>query len=377
MIVIAPNSFKGSLTALEAAQAMEQGLRRVAPQADIRLVPMADGGEGTLDAILAAVPGRRATAVVRGAGGKPVTAAYGVLPLPEGDTAVLESAQVIGLSLADTPVGTRSSCGLGELLRLCLDQGLRRFLLGLGGSSIIDGGAGLLQALGARLYDPQGAALDPTPDGLARLAAVDLSQLDARLKQAQITLLSDVTNPLCGAHGAAAVFGPQKGVLPQEIALYDERLQRWADLCDRAFGRTLAGAEGTAAAGGLGYALQCVGGRHRLGAEVVAETVRLDDALARAQWALTGEGRSDVQTLSGKGPYIVAAHARRYNVPVALLSGGIEQESLAQLAAHFAGCFAVHPQPVSLAEARRDARAALADRAEYVARRYLKIGDKD
>lgn len=361
-IVLAPDSFKGSLPASDVALAMENGLRRIWPDAEFHRIPMADGGEGTLDALLAVTGGKRFLASVSGADGRPLEAAYGVLERDGKAVAVLEAAQVVGLPLAgQTWVGDRTTLGLGELLKLCLDQGIRQFLIGVGGSSTNDGGAGVLAALGGRLLDRQGATVAPTPKGLSELDRIDFSALDSRLKDARITLMSDVTNPLCGPSGATAVFGPQKGVAPQEIAQFDTWLERYAALCDAWHGQNLSAHKGAGAAGGLGYAFQLLGADYRSGAEVVCELSGLDEVLQRADWIITGEGRSDAQTLLGKVPYVVAAHAKHFGVPVTLVSGGMDQASLPQLAEWFDGCFSIMTGPMSLQEAMQNASSLLSD----------------
>jgi glycerate kinase len=289
------------------------------------------------------------------------------VPTAAGETAVLEAAAVVGLPMAGAePVANRSTAGLGELMRHCLDAGHTRFMIGLGGSSTNDGGAGLLVALGARLLDAAGRSVAPTPAGLAGLDRVDFSGLDPRLKHCAITLMTDVQNPLCGALGATAVFGPQKGVLADEVAVFDARLRHFAKLCDAWAGAAISERAGAGSAGGLGYALQLLGAANRSGAEVVAELAGLDAALARADWAITGEGRSDAQTLLGKVPYVVARHARAAGVPVSLLAGSLD--GLSGLSAHFDGCFALPEGPVPLVAAMAEAARLLADRAEQMAR---------
>jgi glycerate kinase len=370
IVVIAPDSFKGSLSASTAAMAIAQGLARVWPDAELRLSPMADGGEGTLDAILSR-GGQRRSARVSGAGGMPVDAAYG--SIDAGTTAVIEAAQVVGLT---DPAGTavdverRSTKGVGELIRAAFDAGARRLMIGLGGSSTNDGGAGLLVALGLSLTDVAGRRVDPTPDGLATLAAIDSRALDARLADARITIMSDVNNPLTGDRGATAIFGPQKGVRRERIADLDARLAHFATLAERAVGRNARDSPGAGAAGGLGFALQLIGGEMRSGAEVVADLVGLDVALAGADWLITGEGRTDAQTLLGKTPFVAARRAAAKGVPATLISGGIERAALPQLAGHFAGCFSLTLGPTTLEECLREASALLADGAEQIARLF-------
>jgi glycerate 2-kinase len=327
---------------------------------------MADGGEGTLDAVLAAVGARgtREHEDVTGAGGDRVRAAYGVI---DGTTAVIEVAQIVGITDADgmrTHVEDRTTRGTGELVGRLLDRGIRRFMIGLGGSSTNDGGSGLLHALDVRLYDESGRELTPTPRGLASIARVDPGSIGARLRDVEISIMSDVDNPLCGTMGATAIFGPQKGVQAGDVTRIDEVMRRFAEASQRALEREVADRPGSGAAGGLGFALQLVGGTMRSGAEVVADLVRLDDALANADWAITGEGRSDRQTLLSKAPFVVARHAKACGVPVTLLSGAVDDAALADLHAHFAGCFALPPRPMTLDECIRDAADLLANRAE-------------
>ncbi|TCS71686.1 glycerate kinase [Sulfuritortus calidifontis] len=368
-LVLAPDAFKGCLSAPAVAEAMASGFKRVWPDARILARPMADGGEGTLDAVLAASAGRRLTARVQGADGRPIEVPYGLVHGADGPTAVLEAAAVVGLPMAGAePVASRSTVGLGQLLRHCLEAGHTRFLIGLGGSSTNDGGSGLLAALGVRLLDAHGHTVAPTPAGLADLARVDFSGLDPRLKQCRLTLMTDVQNPLCGPLGATAVFGPQKGVAPDAIGLVDARLRHWAELGDAWAGAAISERPGAGSAGGLGYALQLLGASHRAGAEVVAELAGLDAALQGADWAITGEGRSDAQTLLGKVPLVVARHARAAGVPVSLLSGAFERAALAELAPHFDGCFALPDGPMPLEAALAGAHGLLADRAEQLAR---------
>jgi len=369
-VVLAPDSFKGSLSAAAAAAALAEGLRRVWPDADLRLCPMADGGEGTLDAVLSR-GGRRSTDRVSDVSGKPLTVAYGSIGEPA--TAVLEVAQVVGLTdpaVATIDVEHRTTLGVGELMRHRLDAGVRRFMIGLGGSSTNDGGAGLLAALGLSLTDARGQAIAPTPAGLAALAAVDASGLDPRLADAEIIVMSDVNNPLTGDRGATAIFGPQKGASRERIAEIDRRIANFASLAERALNRRAQDEPGAGAAGGLGFALQLIGGKMRSGAEVVADLVGLDTALDGAGWAITGEGRSDAQTALGKTPLIVALRAAAQQIPVSLISGSIDRSALPALGRYFAGCFSLPSGPAKLEQCLAQAAELLADRAEQVARLF-------
>jgi glycerate kinase len=372
-IVLAPDSFKGSLRAPQACAALRAGLQRVWPDAAIVARPMADGGEGTLDAVLAAVgdAGSRRRLQVGGAGGQRVDAAYGMLASPAGPTAVLETAEVVGITDRDgmsIAVGRRTTRGIGELVAALLDQGVRRFMVGLGGSSTNDGGAGLLAALGLSLRDAAGRDVGPGPEGLATLASVDAAGLDPRLAACAITLMSDVNNPLTGEQGATAIFGPQKGVAAAQIRPFDEAIAHFAASAEAAVGRRAAHAPGAGAAGGLGFAWQLLGGRFHSGAAVVADLIGLDEALDGADWAITGEGRSDAQTLLRKAPFVVAERARAQSVPVTLISGAIDAAALPALGRHFAGCFGLPNGPAALEDCIAGAERLLADRAEQVAR---------
>ena len=374
-VVVAPDSFKGSLTAPEAAAAIARGVARAAPDAVAVQRPMADGGEGTLDAVMrAAGDGAiRGTLDVEGADGARIAAGYGIVERDGEPVAVLEAAQVVAITDAagmSVDVTSRSTRGLGQQIRALLDRGLRRFMVGVGGSSTNDGGAGLLAALGVRFLDAAGRDVASTPRGLERLARADASSFDARLAACEIAILSDVNNPLAGPRGATAIFGPQKGVAADRVAAIDATIARYAALVEPALGRGAAERPGAGAAGGLGYALMLAGGTLRSGAEVVADLIGLDAALDDADWAITGEGRSDAQTLLSKGPSVVAGRARARGVPVSLRSGAIDASSLPALNARFDGCFALPAGPATLDACVRDAATTLADRAEAMTRLF-------
>jgi glycerate kinase len=365
-VVIAPDSFKGSLSAPQAAAAIAVGLRRVWGNADLRLLPLADGGEGTLDALLSG-GGQRSVARISGAAGGAIDAAWGLIA---SDVAVIEVAQVVGLtdlSAVAHAVEQRSTRGVGELMRRLLDTGIRRIVVGLGGSSTNEGGAGLLAALGMTILDANGREVEPTPAGLAALVRVDASGLDPRLAHTHITIMSDVGNPLCGERGATAVFGPQKGVRPEAVAEIDRRLAHFATLAENAVGRKAQDRPGAGAAGGLGFALQLLGGELHSGAEMVADQLGLDAALDGADWLITGEGRTDRQTLLGKGPLVAAKRAAAKGVPATLVSGAIDRDALPDLSRHFAGCHSITFGPATLEACVSDAAGLLADRSEQLA----------
>ncbi|WP_250476615.1 MULTISPECIES: glycerate kinase [unclassified Caballeronia] len=371
VVVIAPDSFKGSLSAEGVANAIAEGIRRARPDADVRIRPMADGGEGTLDAMLSAGGGRRMLNV-RGAAAARRDAATGLL---DDGGAIIETAEVVGITDPDgmaVPVTERSTLGMGEAIRALLDSGARKFYIALGGSSTNDGGAGLLVGLGLKLFDAAGQALDPVPSALAQIARIDASGLDPRVKDAEFVGMSDVDNPLTGDHGATAIFGPQKGVTPEQVATIDTALAHFADLLEPAMGVVKRNEPGAGAAGGLGFALHMLGARFETGAEVVAREIGLDAALEGANWLITGEGRSDVQTLHGKAPFIACKHARDQGVPASLLSGAVDSAALPRLSEFFSGCFSPAPGPITLDTAIRDAARLLANEAEQLTR--LKFG---
>lgn len=323
-IVIAPDSFKESLDALRVAEAIARGWQAVFPDAECLLRPMADGGEGTVDAVLAAVGGERRSCQVSGPLGAPVQAHWGWLA---DGTAVIEMAAASGLhwvAPGQRDILRACSQGTGELIRQALDAGARRIILGLGGSATNDGGAGMLRALGVRFLDASDQPLPPGGAALAQLTRVDLSGLDTRLRATEIQVAADVDNPLCGPRGASAVFGPQKGASPQQVVQLDAALAHYARVMAAALGEDHANVPGAGAAGGLGFAARALlGASFRPGIEVVAELSGLADAMQGADLVITGEGRLDAQTLHGKTPLGVARIARAAGVPLVALAGSL------------------------------------------------------
>jgi glycerate 2-kinase len=361
-IVLAPDSFKGSLSSEQVCAAIETGIRRVLRDAEIVHRPMADGGEGTLDAVLSssanAGTARRKQTLVKNAAGHSAEAAYALIRHGIYEAAVIEVAQVVGITDSSNmavPVGARSSYGVGEMMRVLIDEGIRHFYIGLGGTCTNDGGAGLLAALGVKFVGSTRKPVEPTPDGLANLISVDVTALDPRLADCAISLLSDVNNPLCGDMGATAIFGPQKGVAKHDIARVDDVIANYAARLEAALQKSAKDKPGAGAAGGLGYALQLLGAKFASGAETVAELIALKDACVGADWLITGEGRSDVQTLLGKTPFAAAQIARKHgakNLQATLLSGGIDPAALTKLNEVFnGGCFSLVPGPITLDQA--------------------------
>ncbi|HZI97428.1 MAG TPA: glycerate kinase [Actinomycetales bacterium] len=322
-VVVAPDKFRGSLTASEAAEAIADGVRDADPSADVATVPVADGGEGTIEAALSAGY-RRIDHDVTGPTGEQVTAAVALSP--DGGTAVVELAAASGLSLLDEPAPlTASTRGTGELVRHALDAGARTVVLAVGGSAGTDGGAGLLAALGARALDAEGSELGDGGAALRGISRLDLDGLDPRLSPAGVVLACDVDNPLLGPRGAAAVFGPQKGATPDDVRLLDEALQRWADAVEAATGADHRDVPGAGAAGGAGIAaLGVLGARAVPGVDVVLDLVDFDDRLLGADLVITGEGSFDAQSLAGKAPVGVALRARAAGVPAVVLAGRLD-----------------------------------------------------
>ena len=355
-VVICPDSFKESLTALEAAQAMAVGWRRVFPDAECTLVPLADGGEGTVAALVAARAGTFCTESVCGPLRKPVTATWGLLPASAGSPvqAVIEMSAASGLhwvSANDRDPRQTTSWGTGELIRAALDAGARHLILGLGGSATNDGGAGLLQALGARLLNRQGQPIALGAQGLAELDQIDLSPLDPRLAGCVLEVACDVTNPLVGPEGASAVFGPQKGADPAMVAQLDQWLGHFGRLLEQASGQSLLTRPGAGAAGGMGAALAAIGGQLISGIGLVMAAADLASQLTGADLVITGEGRLDAQTLQGKTPWGVAQLAQARQIPVIGIGGSLGAGAEALYEQGFAGLLAAVQAPVPIAEA--------------------------
>ncbi|HXN57140.1 MAG TPA: glycerate kinase [Candidatus Angelobacter sp.] len=356
-IVVAPNAFKGSLSALEAATAIAEGIRIAAPDADLVLVPIADGGDGTVDALVAATKGQPRTGRVRGPLGDPVDADYGLID--GGSTAVIEMAKAAGLALVpkdrrDPRVTT--TYGVGELMQHAYDEGARHFVVGIGGSATNDGGAGMAQALGYHLLDETGRELPPGGLALRRLARIHVGGVDANWKQSEVDVACDVSNPLTGPSGASAVYGPQKGATPEMVAELDAALHHFAEIIRRDLGIDVDRLPGAGAAGGLGAGLVAfTGARLRPGAEMVMEALHLDERLTGASLVITGEGRLDSQTARfGKGPAAVARHAKNAGIPVVAIGGSVADET--ELRLLFDALEATVVEPGSLDDAIAQAR---------------------
>ncbi|WP_312385003.1 glycerate kinase [Atlantibacter subterraneus] len=356
-IVIAPDSWKESLTALEVATAIEDGFRQIFPDAEMVKIPMADGGEGTVEAMVAATQGRIVNLRVTGPLGEPVDAFYGL----SGDEqqAFIEMAAASGLE--SVPPARRdpritTSWGTGELIRHALDAGVRHIIIGLGGSATNDGGAGMVQALGAQLLDQQGDPLGFGGDALSQLARIDISQLDKRLAECRIEAACDVTNPLTGEEGATAIFGPQKGATPEMIKQLDNALTHYGQIIERDLDKSVMTLKGGGAAGGMGVALYAFCGADlRQGIEIVTEALALDAAVRDADLVITGEGRIDSQSIHGKVPIGVARVAKRYAIPVIGIAGSLTADVEVVYDHGLDAIFSVIPRICTLDEALENA----------------------
>jgi glycerate kinase len=372
-IVLAPDKFKGSLSAPDAARAMARGVFAASPSAVLDLVPMADGGEGTAEALVAATRGTFREVTVTGPLGTPVVARFGLLG--DGRTAVLEMASASGLVLVPhelrDPLRATTS-GTGELVRAALDLGARSIIVGIGGSATNDGGAGLAQALGARLLDDAGVELPPGGAALARLATIDTATLDPRLKSTEIRVACDVANPLCGPTGASAVYGPQKGATPEMVARLDAALAHFALMIKRDIDRDVADLPGAGAAGGLGAGLVAfAGGALTPGIDLVIDAVGLRDRLRGADLCLTGEGSLDASSAFGKTAVGVARLARELGVPCLALAGMIGDGAEVVLGEGIDAYASIAPGPGPLDEAIAEAENRLEHATERFVRAFL------
>ena len=371
-VLIAADKFKGSLTAVQVAERVTTGLRRIVPGLTVESLPVADGGDGTVDAAVAAGFERHEVQVA-GPLGHEVTAAFAL----RGDTAVVEMAEASGLQRLPAGVFaplTASTYGSGELLRAALDAGARTIVFGVGGSATTDGGAGMLSALGARFLDAEGEPVPPGGGGLAELASADLSDLDPRFASVELVLASDVDNPLIGPKGAPAVYGPQKGASPDDVEALDAALAHYAKVLEDSVGAKAAEyavAPGAGAAGGIGYGALLLGARFRPGIEVILDVLGFAAALENADLVITGEGSLDEQTLHGKAPAGVATAARAAGKEVVAVCGrlGLQPQALGQ--AGFRRAYPLTGVEPDIAKCITEAGPILEKVAEQIARDFL------
>ncbi|WP_394167586.1 glycerate kinase [Photobacterium piscicola] len=352
-IIIAPDSYKESLTAMEVATAIEAGFRQVMPMAEYIKLPMADGGEGTVQSLVDASNGTIIEHAVTGPLGGQVNAFFGLMG--DGKTAVIEMAAASGLHLVSpeqrNPMLT-TSFGTGELILAALDQGVDHIIVGIGGSATNDGGIGMAQALGVQLLDSNGQALKFGGQALAQLATIDITTVDPRLANIKLEVACDVDNPLCGEKGASQVFGPQKGATPAMVAALDQHLAHYAAIIKQDLGVDIKNTAGAGAAGGMGAALLGLfNAQLRSGIEIVIDAVNLGDIVQDADLVITGEGRIDSQTIHGKTPIGVARTAKQYHKPVIGIAGCLSQDCGVVYDHGIDAVFSVVPAAMSLEQA--------------------------
>ena len=372
-IVFAPDSFKGSLSATQACAALQRGAARVLPHAEFVFLPLADGGEGTVEAILGSANGREVSATVQNPLGENIRAKWGIMP---DNRAIIEMAQASGLTLV--PENARdalraSSFGTGQLIRAALDFGCAEILIGIGGSATTDGGAGALSALGAKFLDSSGGVLPRGGAALNALHSIDLSNLDARLANTSITVLCDVTNPLFGANGAAFIYAPQKGASPKDVKILDSSLRKLAQISSQTLGEDWSTQAGAGAAGGMGFGLLAfLNAQLKSGIDVVLETSQFSEKLATADLVFTGEGAIDAQTLSGKSIAGVCRAAAKQNVPVIAFGGKVSLSGSEQSTVGLLAAFPIADAPMSLEFCIERADELLANAVERVLRIWIR-----
>jgi glycerate kinase len=352
-IVLAPDSFKGSRSAAQIAQAMETGIRSVYPEAEIIRLPIADGGEGTMEIIVGASGGEYKKAVVHDPLGRPIEARYGVTG--DGQKIIIELAEASGLSLLqsnDRDPLAATTYGTGELILHALQAGFRDFIVCLGGSATNDGGAGMLQALGMKLLGADGLELGAGGGNLAGLVTIDDTAFDVRIRESRFVIAGDVRNPLCGEHGASVIYGPQKGATPHSVKLLDNALKHFAAVVQTHTGLDAAEVPGSGAAGGTGFSLLAFfSASMHSGARLVMDTIRFEDHIRGADWIVTGEGRLDGQTGSGKALEAVCKAAREQKIPVIAVCGAVEEEAAYTAKLGLRACFSIVPGPCTIEEA--------------------------
>lgn len=358
IFVLAPDSFKESMSAEQACFAMQRGIEKAMPDAQCIHVPMADGGEGTVDALIATLQGRRAECEVTGPlPAQKIQSYFGLID--EGKTAVIEMAKASGIHLLEKPQRNpllTSTFGTGEMISHALDLGVHKIILGLGGSVTNDAGAGMAQALGAQFYDAAGKAVQGCGGQLGRIQSIDLSALDPRLQSAEILIASDVNNPLCGANGASAVFGLQKGADAGMVQILDQNLSHFADVVEKAASHSYRHIAGAGAAGGLGFGLMAfAGAKIQSGVELVIAQCRLAEKIAQADYVFTGEGKIDFQTKFGKTPFGVAQAAAKLNKPVIAFAGLVGEGIEELYALGFTRIIGINPPGCALQDALNNA----------------------
>ncbi|SDR01169.1 glycerate kinase [Virgibacillus salinus] len=375
-IVIAPDSFKESMSALAAANAIENGFKKIIPEATYVKVPMADGGEGTVQSLVVTTNGKIISETVTGPAGYPVEAFYGITG--DGKTAVIEMAAASGLHLVQyenrNPL-TATTKGTGELILAALNLGVKHLIIGLGGSATNDGGAGMAQALGASLLDSNGVPIDFGGGELNKIHSIDTTNLDPRLQQVQVDVACDVDNPLIGDHGASAVFGQQKGATDKMIATLDQNLTHYAQMLQRDLDKDVETIPGSGAAGGLGAGLLAfLEADLKRGIDIVIDAVDLEEHMEHATLVITGEGKIDKQTIYGKTPIGVAKIAKKQHIPVIGLAGSLGEDYQVVHDHGIDALYSIVPSAVSLETALTNAEQFTEQLAENIARTIKVLG---
>ncbi|MGF7400756.1 glycerate kinase [Thermoanaerobacterium thermosaccharolyticum] len=370
-ILVAPDSFKGSLSSKEVLKAISEGIRR-AIDAEIAGLPIADGGEGTVDALITSLGGKIIDVDVLGPLGNVVKGYFGVL---NDGTAVIEMAASSGLNLVPNDMRNpliTTTYGVGQLIKEALDKGCRKFIIGLGGSATNDGGAGMIQALGVKLLDEDGKDIPYGGGNLHKLKKVDTSSIDKRVYESSFIVASDVTNPLCGEYGASAVYGPQKGATPEMVEILDDNLRHYASVVKETLGKDFLDVPGAGAAGGLGFSLMAfLNAKIRSGIDIVMEASNIDEKIKSCDIIITGEGNTDFQTAYGKAPAGIARIAKKYGKPVVILSGGLGKNYKDLYDVGVTSMFSIVDRPMTLQEAMINAKKLISDRAEDIIRIFI------
>ncbi|MGE4282386.1 MAG: glycerate kinase [Clostridia bacterium] len=373
-IIIAPDSFKGSNTTIAVANTIERGIRKVVPDVEVIKIPIADGGEGTVDALVLGAGGQFKEIDVVGPLGTKVRAKYGIL---DNGTAVIEMAAASGLPLVPedkkNPLIT-NTYGTGELIKVALDDGCKSIVIGIGGSATNDGGIGMAQALGVSFKDKNGNELGYGGGQLDKLASIDTSNIDSRIKETEVIVACDVSNPLCGEKGASAIYGPQKGATPDLVKQLDDNLRHYAGIIKEQLGKDIIDVPGTGAAGGLGAGLIVFCDAHlKSGIETVLDVVDIDKHLPTTDFVITGEGRIDGQSIFGKVPVGVGQRVKKYNLPVLAIVGDIGDGASAVYDYGVDGIMSTVNKAMPLSEAMGRSTELMEDAAERVMR-IIKIG---
>ncbi|WP_153722637.1 glycerate kinase [Sporosarcina cascadiensis] len=364
-IVIAPDSFKGSLDSIQASEIMKKAILDVNVKHTVTMNPMADGGEGTIDALMASTKGEMISLECTGPLGERINTNYAIV---NSKTAIIEYANIAGLM--QVPIDERNpdfttSFGLGEVILAALDRGCTSFVIGLGGSATNDGGLGMFLALGMKAWNEDGVEVGPYGISLQNIRKVIFAGVDPRLAEVTIKVACDVDNPLCGKRGASEVYGPQKGASKEQVQKYDQSLYNFGNIIESTIDKKLKDVPGAGAAGGVGFALLAIGAHLVSGAELIADAINLEEAIQQADLVITGEGQSDEQTLYGKAPGYIASLADKHKVPAILISGSLAG-NLEILRQRFSGCFSIVNKPLSLGECMDQAENLLYEQTKQV-----------